>query len=118
MPCTGLPTSGYDDQSPLRATSARQLRLQWPAIASLQRQNQPCQRAAVFAIVAYKRSWGENIASRTSTRDQRQKNGSKTKEEGSLMKTDAAVEKLKDSFSTAACKTLRVSHSFHRLGGK
>jgi hypothetical protein len=32
------------------------------------------------------------------------------------MKTDAAVEKLKNSFSTAACKTLRVSHSFHRLG--
>jgi hypothetical protein len=33
------------------------------------------------------------------------------------MKTDAAVEKLKTSFPTAACKTLRVSHSFHRLGG-
>ena len=33
------------------------------------------------------------------------------------MKTDAAVEKLKNSFPTAACKTLQVSHSFHRLGG-
>jgi hypothetical protein len=33
------------------------------------------------------------------------------------MKTDAAVEKLKNSFPTAACKTLRVSHSFHRLDG-
>jgi len=33
------------------------------------------------------------------------------------MKTNAAVEKLKNSFPTAACKTLQVSHSFHRLGG-
>jgi hypothetical protein len=32
------------------------------------------------------------------------------------MKTDAVVEKLKTSFPTAACKTLRVSHHFHRLG--
>jgi hypothetical protein len=33
------------------------------------------------------------------------------------MNTDAAVGKLNNSFPTAACKTLRVSHSFHRLGG-
>jgi hypothetical protein len=32
------------------------------------------------------------------------------------METDAAVEKPKNSFPTAACKTLRVSHSFRRLG--
>ena len=31
------------------------------------------------------------------------------------MKADTPVEKLKNSFSTGACKTLRVSHSFHRL---
>jgi hypothetical protein len=33
------------------------------------------------------------------------------------MKTDAVVEKLKNSFTTTACKTLRVSHRFHRLDG-
>jgi hypothetical protein len=33
------------------------------------------------------------------------------------MKTDATMEKLKDSFPTAACKTLRVSHCFHTPGG-
>jgi hypothetical protein len=33
------------------------------------------------------------------------------------METDVAVEKTKNVFPTATCKTLRVSHRFHRLGG-